>query len=213
MATMRQIPLKCFPERPFQPGFVSMSTFGEELEWEVLGEHWHNVVKGAVESLRSDEEMRVSWGSIGGSYVAFPIVYNYRHVMELYLKGILLAGEPALLLDEQPGIDENIFKEHSFRILRPEIERVFDVLKIPYDLKLEGFSSKRDFRRLLVDMDAMEIRYPMNTKRKASMENRFMCFNIFEFAAIMDAVLYALHGFLSVIPYEVEARLEGLEEL
>ena len=210
---MKQIHLKCFPERPFQPGFVSMSTYGEDMEWEVLGEHWHNVVKGAVESLRSNEELRVYWGSIVGSYVAFPIVYNYRHVLELYLKGMLMAGEAALLLADQPGIDENVFKEHSFQKLRPELERVFDVLGIPYDLGIEGFRTKTQFRNLLADMDAMEVRYPVNTKRQPSMRNRFMCFNIFEFALIMDAVLYALNGFLSAIRYEVEARCEMASEL
>jgi hypothetical protein len=212
MATMKQIHLKCFPERPFQPGFVAMSMYGEDMEWEVLGEHWHNVVRGALESLRSNEEMHVSWGSIGGSYVAFPIVYNYRHVLELYLKGMLMAGEPGLLLADQPGIDETIFKEHSFQKLRPELERVFDVLGVPYDLGIEGFTTKAEFRNLLADMDIMEVRYPVDTKRRPSMRNSCMCFNIFEFALIMDAVLDALNGLLAAIRYEVEARSEMVSE-
>jgi hypothetical protein len=208
MTTMKQIHLKCFPERPFQPGFVSMSTYGEDMEWEVLGEHWHNVLKGAVDSIRSNEELRVYWGSIGGSYIAFPIVYNYRHVVELYLKGILLTGETALVLDGQAGIDNETFKEHSFGKIRPQVERVFDTLHVPYDLGLDGFRTKREFRRFLTELDAMEIRYPINTKREPSMKNRFMCFNLFEFAQTMDVLLHSLNGLLSAIGYEVVARCE-----
>jgi hypothetical protein len=212
MGKMSQIHLKCFPERPFGPGHIAMGTYGEDIEFEVLGEHWHNVLKGAVKSLRSKGKLRVHWGSIGASYVAFPIVYNYRHVLELYLKGMLLAGEPALLLANQPGISDHIFTQHSFAKLRPEIERLFDFLKVPYDLGIKAFKTKADFGGLLSDMDAMEIRYPINKNREPSMGNRFMSFNIFEFAAIMDEVLNALNGLLSAIRSEAEMRCDMAAE-
>lgn len=209
MSKMQPIHLNCFPERSFEEGeegFISLTTRGEDLEFEVLGEHWHNVLKGAVESLHSKGKLRVYWGSIGASYIAFPIIYNYRHVVELYLKGMLVTGEPALLLDGQGGINNDIFKEHSFGKLRPEVERLFDLLKVPYDPDIVGLQSKKDFRRLLSDLDQMEIRYPIDKKRQASMGNRFMSFNIFEFAEIMDKVLDAFNSILGWISYEVDTR-------
>lgn len=213
MGRMRQINLKCFPERPFGPGHVSMVTYGENLEFEVLGEHWHNVLKAAVKSLHSKGKLRVYWGSIGASYVAFPIVYNYRHVLELYLKGMLIAGEPALRLAGQTGVPDDIFKEHAFGKARPEVERLFDLLNVPYDLGVEGFKTKTEFRSLLSDLDAMEIRYPIDRKRQPSLGNRFMCFNLFEFAAIMDAVLDAVNGLMGAVRYEVDARCEMAAEI
>ncbi|MEA2236536.1 MAG: hypothetical protein QOC81_1260 [Thermoanaerobaculia bacterium] len=212
---MKQILLKFFPERPFDGdghGHITMATRGEDIEFEVLGEHWHNVLKGAVESLHSEGKLRVYWGSIGASYVAFPIVYNYRHVVELYLKGILLAGEPALLLAGQPGLDDGVFKEHSFGKLRPDIERIFDLLKVQYYADTVGFQSKKDFRRLLADLDAMEIRYPIDKNRRPSLENKFMTFNLFEFAQVMDKILDTLNSILSWIRYEVDARCEMAAE-
>jgi hypothetical protein len=89
---------------------------------------------------------------------------------------------------------------------------LFDLLNVPYDLGIKGFNTKTEFRSLLSDLDAMEIRYPIDRKREPSMGNRFMCFNIFEFAAIMDKVLYALNGLLGAIRYEVDARCEMAAE-
>jgi hypothetical protein len=215
MSKMKQIPLKFFPERPFAGhahGHISMTTYGEDIEFEVLGEHWHNVLKGAVESLHSEGELRVHWGSIGASYVAFPIVYNYRHVVELYLKGMLVSGEPAFLLARQPGLDGGVFKEHSFGKLLPDIGRLFDLLKVQYYPDIKGFQSKKDFRRLLSDLDAMEIRYPIDKNRRPSLENKFMTFDLFEFALVMDKVLDTLNSILSWISYEVDARCEMAAE-
>jgi len=211
---MEQIHLQCFPERDMRyPGSVSLMTYGEDVEFEIMAEHWHAALKGAVAKFRRNKgKDRIFWTSIGGNYAAFPIIYNYRHVLELYLKGILVTGEPALLLAGEPGISDDIFNDHSFGKLRPEIERVFDVLSVPYDLGAEGFKTKMDFRRLLADMDAMEIRYPIDKKRQPTMANRFMSFNIFEFAAIMDEVLSALNGLRSAISYEVDARCEAAHE-
>lgn len=204
---MEKIPLKHFPERAFQPGFVSAMTYGEDMEFEVLAEHWHASLQASVRAIRADEgTSRVYWGSIGGNYVAFPIIYNYRHVLELYLKGMLMAGEAALVIAGEEPVPDEIFKAHSFQTLRPEIERVFKVLGVPYDLGVTGFETKADFWALLKDMDKMEIRYPVDTKRQPAMGTGFMCFNLFEFAEIMDAVLNALNGFLGGIRYEVDAR-------
>jgi hypothetical protein len=214
MSKMQRIHLQCFPERDMRyPGSVSLTTFGEDIEFEIMAEHWHAALKGAVAKFRRNKgQDRIFWTSIGGNYAAFPIIYSYRHVLELYLKGILVTGEPALLLDGQDGISADIFSDHSFGKLRPELERVFGVLSVPYDLGVAGFKTKTDFRRLLADMDAMEIRYPIDKKRQPAMGNRFMSFNLFEFAAIMDEVLNALNGLRSAISYEVDARCEAAQE-
>lgn len=210
---MKQIRLKHFPERPFQPGFVNVMTYGEDMEFEVLAEHWHGMLKASVEAIRSNADTsRVFWGSIGGNYVAFPIIYNYRHVLELYLKGMLMAGEAALLIAGEEEVPDEVFQAHSFQVLRPHIERVFKVLGVPFDLGIPGFKTKSDFWALLKDLDEMQIRYPVDTKRQAAMGNEFMCFNLFEFAEIMDAVLNALNGFLGGIRCEVDTRQEAHAE-
>lgn len=207
MASRRQILLRNFPERPFRAGFVSMVTHGEDMEFEVLAEHWHDMLRAAVASLHAEGNPRsYHWGSIGGSYIAFPIVYNYRHVLELYLKGMLVAGESALLLSGEQGVPDDVFAAHSFARLRPEIERLFRHLSVPYDPTIRGFRNRTEFRSLLSDLDSMEIRYPIDRRRQPSMRDQYMCFNLFEFAEIMDKVLDALNSLFGWIRYEADAR-------
>ena len=190
-----------------------MVTYGEDMEFEVLAEHWHDMLRAAVESLRAlGNPPAYHWGSIGGSYVAFPIVYNYRHVVELYLKGILVAGKSALLLAGEEGVPDDVFSAHSFAKLRPEIERVFRLFRVPYDPAIPGFRNRTEFRSLLSDLDAMEIRYPIDRRRQPSMGEQFMCFNLLEFAAIMDTVLDALNSLFGWIRYEVDARCTAAAE-
>jgi hypothetical protein len=214
MSKMQQIHLKCFPERDMRyEGSVSLTMYGEDIEFEIMAEHWHAALKGAVKKFRRNKGTdRIFWTSIGGNYAAFPISYNYRHVLELYLKGMLRVGEQALLLSGEAAVDKEIWGEHSFAKLRPDLERVFDHLGWSCDLSIQGFRTLQDFRRLLSDMDQMEIRYPINKDLEPSMGNRYMTFNLFEFAAIMDAVLTALNNLLSAMRSEVDARCSAYAE-
>jgi hypothetical protein len=205
---MKQIKMRVFPERDFGMGDVSLTMYGETTEFEVLGEAWHEMVKAGVAALRLSRPNERYWQSIGSNYAGFPIVYNYRHVLELYLKGILVAAEPALLLNAEEGVRDDVFKSHSFAKLRPEVERAFAALRISYDFGIEGFRTVKEFRSLLADLDELEVRYPMDKCREPAMGNRWARFNLFEFAAIMDSILDVISGYPSYIGYEVDARQE-----
>lgn len=205
---MKQIKMRVFPERDFGMGDVSLAMYGETTEFEVLGEAWHEMVKAGVEALRVSRPNERYWQSIGSNYAGFPIVYNYRHILELYLKGILVAAEPALSLNGEEGVSDGVFKSHSLARLRPEVERSFAALHISYDFGVDGFRTVRDFRRLLADLDELEVRYPMDRNRKPAMGDRWARFNLFEFAAIMDSILNVISGYASYIGYEVDARCE-----
>src|SRR4051794_2716918 len=102
---MKKFKMQLFPEREFAAGDVSLSMYGEPGEFQTLAEAWHEMVKAGVEALRVSLPSANYWQSIGSNYTAFPIVYNYRHVLELYLKGILIAAEQALVLEGEQGID------------------------------------------------------------------------------------------------------------
>src|SRR3954469_23728553 len=112
--------------------------YGEPREFQTLAEAWHEMVKAGVEALRVSLPSANYWQSIGSNYTAFPIVYNYRHVLELYLKGILIAAEQALVLEGEQGINAEVFRSHQFGKLRTEIERSFAALGIPYDFGIDG---------------------------------------------------------------------------
>jgi hypothetical protein len=205
---LTQVKMRLFPERDFGAGDVSLTMYGETMEFGILGESWHEMVKAGVEQLRQSRPNGRYWQSIGSNYAEFPIVYNYRHVLELYLKGILVAAEPALILNGEEGINPEVFKEHKFGKLRPDLERAFAALGISYDFGVDGFRTIKDFRCLLSDLDHLEVRYPMDKHRKPAMGDRWVRFNLFEFAAVMDRILDVLRWYPSGISEEVDARCE-----
>jgi hypothetical protein len=92
--------------------------------------------------------------------------------------------------------------------LCPEIERSFAALGLPYDFGVDGLRTINDFRRLLVDLDELEIRYPVDVGRNPAMGDRWVRFNLFEFAERMDAILEVLKGYASWVVDEVDARCE-----
>lgn len=209
---MKKIKTRFFVERDFDAGDVSLTMYGEPAEFGVLGEAWHETLKAAVAGLRATRPNSRYWQSIGSNYVGFPIVYNYRHVLELYLKGVLIEAEPALTLDGQPPIPDNVFRSHSFEKLRPEVERVFAALGISFDFGIDGFRTRDDFRSMLTALDQIEVRYPIDTSRKPAMGDRWLRFNVFEFAEKMDAILDILRWYPSVISEMVDARQEAAYE-
>lgn len=212
MAKLNQIKLKFFPEREFAAGHVGFKMYGETTEFSILGEAWHAMVKAGIDALRRERSNVRHWQSVGSNYANFPIIYNYRHVVELYLKGILIAAEPALILNGEDGIRPEVFKSHRFGKLCPELERSFAALRIPYDFKIDGLRTLKDFRALLADLDHLEIRYPIDVARNPATGDRWAEFNLFEFADRLDAVLEVLKGYASWVEYEVDARCEMAHE-
>jgi hypothetical protein len=176
-------------------------------------EQWHEFVQAAMQGLRESRPAS-AWTSIGSSYVGFPIIYNYRHILELVLKGILLAGNDALTMDGQPEISKKVlFGKHNFLDLWPDIVRVFKVLKIPFDLGLEDFKTKDDLHGLLAELDALDpnstvTRYPVDKEGNPSMGGKWVRFNVFEFAERLDAMIVVLREFPSCIYEEVQQLME-----
>ena len=214
MGRLTQIEMRLFPDRGMGPGDVSLHMYGETMEFEILGEEFHELAKARVAVLRDTRPRGRDWQSIGSNYAVFPVVYNYRHALELYLKGMLIAAEPALVFAQgQPGLNNAVFSgAHSFSRLFPEIERVFKSLKIPFDFGIEGLKTREEFKSFLEDADRLEVRYPVNTKRQPATGDTFVRFNLFEFAATMDAILDTLKNYVSWIHDEAQGRCEMAQE-
>ena len=97
MGRLTEVEMRMFPNRGgMGVGDVSLAMSGETHEFELLGEEFHELAKAHVAALRESRPRDYHWQSIGSSYAAVPVVYTYRHALELYLKGMLMAAEPAL---------------------------------------------------------------------------------------------------------------------
>lgn len=56
---------------------------------------------------------------------ACPIVFLYRHAVELYLKAIILWGNSLLWLNGRPAVaHKNIFTEHRLRVLLKSVKPI-----------------------------------------------------------------------------------------
>lgn len=214
MGRLEQVHLSMFPDRGMGVGDVSLVMYGETTEFEILGEEFHELAKARVAGLRESRPHGYDWQSIGSNYAAFPVIYNYRHALELYLKGMLVAAEPALTFAQgQPGISAGVFSGgHSFKKLFPEIVRAFKSLKIPFDFGIDGLKTREDFRTFLEDLDHLEVRFPIDTKRNPAMGDKFVRFNLFEFAEKMDVILTTLNGYMSWIYDEAQGHCEMAQE-
>lgn len=215
MGRLTEIKMRMFPNRGgMGVGDVSLYMYGETHEFELLGEEFHALAKARVAALREERPRDYHWHSIGSSYAAVPVVYNYRHALELYLKGMLMAAEPALTYAQgEPGINASVFSGgHSFRKLLPEIERVFKALNIKFDFGIDGLRTRQEFRAFLEEVDHLEVRYPIDTKRQPATGDKFMQFNLFEFAEKMDAILDTLNGYISWMDDEAQGRCEMAHE-
>lgn len=214
MGRLTETKLRNFRNRGMGVGDVSLYMYGETHEFALLGEEFHEMAKARVAALRESRPHDYNWHSIGSNYAAVPVVYTYRHAFELYLKGILIAAEPALTFAHcEPGINASVFSGgHSFAKLFPEIERAFSRLNVPFDFGIEGVKSKKDFCGLLEDLDHLQVRFPIDTKRKPAMGDTFVRFNLFEFAERMDVILETLNGFMSWIDDKAQGRCEMAQE-
>lgn len=145
-------------------------------------------------------------------FKAYPVVFLYRHALELYIKAVILAGLPKLAISENKGVADyhkGLLTTHSLDTISKLLERVFDAYGWTWDFETPKFRSLDDFRSTIaeihgVDSGSYVFRYPLNTKGCASIPSRFR-FDLFEFCAVLDELLRSLEG-TAVAAYE-EGRL------
>ena len=155
--------------------------------------------------------------AIMDDFSAYPIVFLYRHALELYLKAIILVGSDMLTLKDQPKIErQQLFKTHNLDKLRQEVERVFAVYGWGWDLRNSNLGSVAYLRKVIgefqkIDPGSYSFRYPVNTQGKASLEENFR-FNVFEFASILDDLFPTLRYVVIAAPEEYQNQVRALSE-
>ena len=148
---------------------------------------------------------------------AHPIVFLYRHALELYLKAIILVGSDMLTLKDQPKMErQQLFKTHNMDKLRQEVERVFAVYGWGWDLGNSNLGSVVYLRKVIgefqkIDPGSYSFRYPVDTQGKASLEEDFR-FNVFEFASILDDLFPTLRYVVIAAPEEYQNQVRALSE-
>ncbi|MDP3183375.1 MAG: hypothetical protein Q8M54_11245 [Desulfobaccales bacterium] len=208
---------RLFVDREHPHGTVVLNWHGTpESEFTYLGEAFHLVAKEAVANLRNDPLFGLH-GSPIKDFQAYPIVFLYRHALELYMKAVILIGSPMLAVKGKAKVDrQRLLKTHSLEVLRGDIERIFEVYEWDWDLGVPHFQSLADFRKTIAEFQAVDagsyaFRYPINTMGSASLASHFR-FNLFEFCEILDGLFLALEGAAIGTYEELQATFEAMAE-
>src|SRR4030095_3076763 len=132
-------------------------------------------------------------------YEGYPILFLYRHALELYLKDIVYRGAQllGLISDEKPNT-EKLLTNHKLIRLLPTIEAIFRAVEWKWDFEVSGLKSFDDFADLIreiekIDPQSYRFRYPVNTTGEAALSKHFVV-NVVNFGKKMDSVLDLLSG-------------------
>ncbi len=143
---------------------------------------------------------------------ACPIVFLYRHSIELYLKAMILWG--AGLVRLQCGEDINtdrLFETHKFGELLPAIKRIFKEAEwLENTARGVRFGTFAEIEKLIlafeqIDPRSYAFRYPIDRKGDASLPEHFH-FNVIALGEEAHEMLRILDGAVSGV-YEMFRRL------
>jgi hypothetical protein len=143
-------------------------------------------------------------------YDACPLVFLYRHALELYLKAILL-GDGAQFLPDAPGPESVMGFGHSLKKLVPHVRKIFE--KFAWGFSGDDLRTFEDFEVLVdelhsVDEGSYAFRYPTTRKLKGALSGHFT-FNAREFARKMDEALTTLAGACDILPELYQSKCEA----
>jgi hypothetical protein len=131
---------------------------------------------------------------------ACPIVFLYRHALELYLKSFIYWGNSLLRMNKKAVVmkQQELFRTHNLLRLAAATRPIFRLAGSLTRWPDTSFKSFKHFERLLKELDRTDprsysFRYPINNKGDASLPGHF-CFNVSDFAAQLDQLLNLLSG-------------------
>jgi hypothetical protein len=143
---------------------------------------------------------------LGGNSVSdvdlSPVVFMYRHALELHLKAIVLGRGGSFLATKPDRI--SIGKTHSVVWLAQFVAQIVTALKWESEFRCVGIDSLEDFKAVVEEVNAVDpgqfvFRLPGETEGRGS-------FSVRAFAAKMDALLELLDSTADALAAEWDLR-------
>ena len=164
------------------------------------------------------QQQRHSLRECGGPSVraisdGFPVLFLYRHALELYLKAVIYLGTQLVFVKVvQIGLDA-LWKEHRLKKCVRLLKNVLNDLDSIKGFKARGIRSFLDFEKLVeqiapIDARSYAFRYPINTKGRRALPERFSM-NALRFARSLDPALDALDTAIFAMDAEIEQSLNA----
>jgi hypothetical protein len=141
---------------------------------------------------------------------ACPIVFLYRHAIELYLKSIILGGTRISRYRNLPSpCKTEVLNGHKLDDL---LSCVTNVLRSVWQGRTEGIGSYSEFEGIIRDFNdadpqSFAFRYPVDKKGQGSLADNFS-FNIRVFAERLEPILVFLSTVNTAIDCEIDRWYE-----
>jgi len=148
----------------------------------------------------------------------YPILFLYRHALELYMKAIVYRGAQLLqLLEIETPDTSKLFKNHRLSEFLPGVKAVFDGIGWKWETETVGISNFEEFADLVCGIDELDpksysFRYPTNPERQAALSHHTVVKPI-GFSRIMDLILDQLDAAVLGLHEEFKATAEAKFEL
>jgi hypothetical protein len=154
------------------------------------GEAYHRAGKLLVNDFKSQKAY--------SDLDAYPIVFLYRHALELLFKAVLTLGNGLAAALPEPALKtENLYTDHALVRHLPRMKQIFEAVGWNDAWEQAGFKEDEfeaivaEFER--VDPGSFTFRYTMRKDGTASIDSHFT-FAPEEFAEKLDRVLEILSG-------------------
>lgn len=149
---------------------------------------------------------------------ACPIVFLYRHAVELYLKALIHWGNGLLQLNNKPIVPhKNIFTEHLLGVLLTNVKPILKFRKALDNYGDPEFGSFRDVEKVIKELEEFDpgsysFRYPITTKGQDALPHHFL-FNVITFGEKFDRLLRILDGMATMLYEDFQSQAEACYEL
>jgi len=95
-----------------------------------------------------------------GSYNSLegcPIIFLYRHALELYLKAIVLHGDAIMQMNSKTLLtNRSLLQKHSLLPFFPLLKQTFDAVGWTWKLDIEGLHTFEEVEELLRDFETVD---------------------------------------------------------
>ena len=175
-----------------------------EGEFSVYALAFHTAAKTLVANSDLDRTAKSDWD-------ACPVVFLYRHALELYLKAIVL-GDGSNILESKPA-PASIYRTHSLLKLLPIVCEIVKAFGWEQSLTCDGVADVAAFKSIVSELHALDpgsyaFRYPIDTEGHGAVKSH-LTFSVLAFARQMDAVLDLLDNTAWALEAEWGVRSEA----
>jgi len=173
---------------------------------------WASCFHFAAETLVRDISKRETYTD----REACPIVFLYRHALELCLKALLLEAATLMQVEGEEHDFSEQLRKHDLKPLTTPLQETFGRFNHSWRLGREVSCSYEDVLELVEELDQLDpgsyaFRYPVTKSFNSPSLPHHLRFDVFEFSRRAGKILEELQALISCVDLEL-CRIIGEEE-